>query len=99
MFEELGTEGDIDSARRMAEHIVAQCIEHHIEQRDHQQAETKHIKRAQALMCEHLIDHYLKEQRCDQGKKLNKQRGNKHLPQYAFMFNQSRNKPGHIKAP
>src|SRR5262249_32927686 len=62
------------------------------------QADHQHIECAQAVMHQHLVDYYLKEQRRDEGKDLKKERCDQYLGEQVPVFVDSSQEPGQVEA-
>ena len=98
MAEQPGAELDVDAVGGVGEQIGAQDAEDRLEDRDGDQADDQDVERAQAAMHEHLVDDDLEEQRRDQGKELQEERGDQHLAEQAAILVDGAQEPGDVEA-
>ena len=65
---------------------------------DCHKADDQHVERAHAAMHEHLVDHDLKEQRRDERKYLQEERGDEHLAEQMSILVDRADKPSDVEA-
>ena len=97
MPEQPGSQFDVDPIGRVGKQIGAQDPQDRLEQGDRDQADHQHVERAHAAMHEHLVDHDLEEQRRDQRKELEEERGDQHFAQQAAVLMDRAQKPGDVE--
>ena len=72
--------------------------EDRLEQRDRDEADDQHVERAHAAMHEHLVDDDLEEQRRDERKELQEERGDQHFAEQMAVFVDRAQEPGDVEA-
>src|SRR5215467_70178 len=97
MTKQLRTQADIDPIGRVRKEIGAEAAQRVVEdgQRDH--ANRQHVQRRETLVHQNLVDHHLCEERCQQGKQLQKERSDEDFAEKLAVFDDGRNKPGEIE--
>ena len=98
MVKQTRAELDINAVGRVREEISPQNAKNRLEERDRDQADDKHVERAQAAMHQHLVDDDLEEQRRHQGEQLQKERCNQHFAQQMPVFMDRPHEPGDVEA-
>ena len=66
--------------------------------RDDDEADDQHVERGQAAMHQHLVDDDLEEQRRDQGKELQEERGDSTSPSSRRYLSHRLQEPGDVEA-
>ena len=79
MSEQMRAEFHVDAVRRVREKIGPQNSQPGLENGDRDEPEDENVKSGHAAMHEHLIDDDLKEERRNEGKELQKERGDQDL--------------------
>src|SRR5436309_3393770 len=90
---------DIDTTRRVREHVGAQSTQRALENRDCNEPDDQDIERGEPAMDKHLVDHDLEEDRRDKGKELQEERSDQDFGQNPAVFVYRLNEPGDVEFP
>src|SRR5574337_304709 len=97
MAEELGSETDIDSIRRMRKQVGAEPAYNRFEDRQRDHTDRQHMERREPFVYEHFIDDDLCKERRQQGKELKKERRDQHFTEKLPVFDDGRDEPGEVE--
>jgi hypothetical protein len=90
---------DVDPVGCMREQIGSKAAEHDLEHREYAQAERENLQGRQAAVHEDLVDDDLEEERRQQSKNLQEERGDQDVGQRLAIFLHRVDEPGHAEPP
>ncbi len=99
MGEKARAERHVDPVRGVAEQVVAQAAQDHLEDHQAEQADGQHVQGRHAAVNQDLVHHDLEEQRCRQREQLQEEGGQKHFAEQAAVALHGGKEPGEPEAP
>ena len=96
--EQAGAQLDIDAVGRVREQIGAQDAQNCLEQRNGDQPDDQNIERAECPIDQNLVDDDLEEQRRNQRKELEEERGDENLAEQIAVLVDGAEEPGDVEA-
>ena len=82
----------------MGKDITTQAAQQTFEQHEAEQAYGENVQGGQTAMDQHLVHHYLEEQRCQQGEYLQHKGGHQDFAQHLAVFDDGWNKPSEVES-